>query len=118
MHNFEKCTKWKWFSFTISCVLFVFSVVMISVSSNYLGNMRDYCEISNDKGQVEAAFCWTPIIFNIFGAFILITIMTGCLGFLWQNHRMVIAYGSMVTFLLMLMIGASIAVFGFKVNIY
>ena len=106
----------KWFSFTVSFALFIFSVALIYFSSIALHYLNHFCEVAHeDDGKIE--FCYAPIALSILSVFICIATITGLLGYLWKSHKMIFVNALMFTVLLTLMIGASITIFYFKVSL-
>ena len=85
---------------------------MVSMSSYVLVYMSNFCELPYEENKSEVTLCYVPLIFNIIGAFIIISITIGYLKFVWKNYRIVFAYGLLLSVLLVLLIGTSITVFG------
>ena len=102
----------KWFPLITSLICMIFSIVMVSMSSYVLVYMSNFCELPYEDNKSEVTLCYVPLIFNIIGAFIIISITIGYLRFVWKNYRIVFAYGLLLSVLLVLLIGTSITVFG------
>ena len=102
----------KWFPLITSLICMIFSIVMVSMSSYVLVYMSNFCELPYEDNKSEVTLCYVPLIFNIIGAFIIISIIIGYLTFVWKNYRIVFSYGLLLSVLLVLLIGTSITVFG------
>ena len=102
----------KWFPLITSLICMVFSIVMVIISSFVLVYMSNFCELPYEDNKSEVTLCYVPLVFNIIGAFIIISIIIGYLEFVWKNYRIVFAYGLLLSVLVVLLIGTSIAVFG------
>ena len=102
----------KWFTLITSLICMIFSIVMVSMSSYVLVYMSNFCELPYEDNKTETTLCYVPLIFNIIGAFIIISIIIGYLTFVWKNYRIVFSYGLLLSFLAVLLIGTSITVFG------
>ena len=102
----------KWFPLITSLICMIFSIVMVSTSSYVLVYMSNFCELPYEDSKSEVTLCYVPLIFNIIGAFIIISIIIGYLSFVWKNYRIVFSYGLLLSVLLVLLIGTSITVFG------
>ena len=102
----------KWFPLITSLICMIFSIVMVSTSSYVLVYMSNFCELPYEDSKSEVTLCYVPLIFNIIGAFIIISTIIGYLSFVWKNYRIVFSYGLLLSVLLVLLIGTSITVFG------
>ena len=102
----------KWFPLITSLICIIFSIVMVSMSSYVLVYMSNLCELPYEENKSEVTLCYVPLIFNIIGAFIIISITIGYLRLKIKNYRIVFAYGLLLSTLLVLLIGTSITVFG------
>ena len=102
----------KWFPLITSLICIIFSIVMVSMSSYVLVYMSNFCELPYEENKSEVTLCYVPLIFNIIGAFIIISITIGYLRLKIKNYRIVFAYGLLLSTLLVLLIGTSITVFG------
>ena len=102
----------KWFPLITSLICMISSIVMVSMSSYVLVYMSNFCELPYEENKSEVTLCYVPLIFNIIGAFIIISITIGYLRLKIKNYRIVFAYGLLLSTLLVLLIGTSITVFG------
>ena len=102
----------KWFPLITSLICIISSIVMVSMSSYVLVYMSNFCELPYEENKSEVTLCYVPLIFNIIGAFIIISITIGYLRLKIKNYRIVFAYGLLLSTLLVLLIGTSITVFG------
>ena len=102
----------EWFPLITSLICVVFTIAMVGISSYVLVYMSNFCELPYEENKSEVTLCYVPLIFNIIGAFIIISIIIGYLRFVWKNYRSVFAYGLLLFVLLVLLIGTSITVFG------
>ena len=102
----------KWFPLISSLICIISSIVMVSMSSYVLVYMSNFCELPYEENKSEVTLCYVPLIFNIIGAFIIISITIGYLRLKIKNYRIVFAYGLLLSTLLVLLIGTSITVFG------
>ena len=102
----------KWFPLITSLICIIFSIAMVSMSSYVLVYMSNFCELPYEENKSEVTLCYVPLIFNIIGAFIIISITIGYLRLKIKNYRIVFAYGLLLSTLLVLLIGTSITVFG------
>ena len=102
----------EWFPLITSLICVVFTIAMVGISSYVLVYMSNFCELPYEDNKTETTLCYVPLIFNIIGAFIIISIIIGYLTFVWKNYRIVFSYGLLLSFLALLLIGTSITVFG------
>ena len=102
----------KWFPLITSLICIISSIVMVSMSSYVLVYMSNFCELPYEENKSEVTLCYVPLIFNIIGAFIIISITIGYLRLKIKNYRIVFAYGLLLSTLLVLLIGTSVTVFG------